>query len=181
MKRNVAGQSISGTVLDASTGAHFAGAVTCYVTGDNGTQAIGTVGSGICTDEGNGEFSYNPSQAETNYEYVVFSFVGSGAVTAGVKVYTSFPQTGDTYGRLGAPVGSSISDDVSTNLEAILTRLASSVYGTDVCATGVTVTDGTILSGGYDETCTINQEYLKIQETGRFKIDFIINVHIKKS
>jgi len=78
----------------------------------------------------------------------------------------------DCYARLGAPVGASIAADIATNLEAILTRLASSVYGSDVCPTAVTVTDGTILSGAYIDACSINRKYLKVQETGKFKIDF---------
>jgi len=56
--------------------------------------------------------------------------------------------------------------------EATLTRLASKVYGSTICASAVTVTDGTIISGDVTDCCTINKHYLKVQETGKFKIDF---------
>ena len=66
MIRNQAGQTIGAQMVNATTGAAFAGVVTVYVTLDAGTQAIGTVGSGICTSEGNGYYTYAPSAAETN-------------------------------------------------------------------------------------------------------------------
>lgn len=97
MKKNVAGQKIGAQMVDASTGAAFTSAVTVYVTGDAGTQAIGSVGSGACTHEGNGYHTYAPAQAETNYDLVAFTFIGSGAVPATVQVFTSFPQSGDAY------------------------------------------------------------------------------------
>ncbi len=56
--------------------------------------------------------------------------------------------------------------------EAVLSRLASSVFGSEICASAVTVTDGTILSGTIIDTQTINQTYLKVQETGKWKIVF---------
>lgn len=100
-------------MVSATDGSAFSGSVTCYVTGDGGTQAAGSVSSGACTHEGNGFHTYAPAQAETNYDHVAFTFTGSGAVPATVQVYTSFPQTGDSYARLGAPVGASISADIA--------------------------------------------------------------------
>jgi hypothetical protein len=113
MKKNVAGQIIGCQLVNASTGAAFTSAVTVYVTGDGGTQAVGTVGAGACTHEGNGFHTYTPSQAETNYDHVGFTFIGTGAVPATVQVYPSFPQTGDSYSRIGAPTGASISADIA--------------------------------------------------------------------
>lgn len=55
--------------------------------------------------------------------------------------------------------------------EAVLSRLASKLYAGGPTASSVTVTDGTILSGDVNDTKTINQKYLKVQETGKFKID----------
>jgi hypothetical protein len=81
MIRNVAGQVAGGQLTTIATGAPFTGTVTVYVTGDGGTQAIGAVGAGICTNEGNGYFTYRPSQAETNYASVAFTFTGAGAVS----------------------------------------------------------------------------------------------------
>ncbi len=113
MKKNVASQKIGGQLVNASDGSAFTGSVTVYVTGDAGTQAAGSVGSGACTHEGNGYHTYAPAQAETNYDLIAFTFIGTGAVPATVQVYTQFPQTGDNFARLGAPVGASISADIA--------------------------------------------------------------------
>ena len=95
MKKNVAGQTIGAELINATTGAAFTSTVTVYVTGDAGTQAIGSVGSGICTHEGNGFHTYAPAQAETNYNHVAFTFIGTGAIPATIQIFTSFPQTVD--------------------------------------------------------------------------------------
>ena len=94
---------------------------------------------------------------------------GSGIMI--IEADTEVIQTGDSFARLGAPAGASVIADIATNLEAILTRLASTPYASEHPPVSVTVTDGTILSG--DNSCiqTINQIYLKVQETGQFKID----------
>jgi hypothetical protein len=113
MKKNVAGQAVGAQMVNASTGEAFTGAVTVSVTGDAGTQATGSVGSGACTHEGNGYHTYAPAQAETNYDLVAFTFTGTGAIPVTVQIYTSFPQTGDNYARLGAPAGASVSADVA--------------------------------------------------------------------
>ena len=55
-------------------------------------------------------------------------------------------------------------------LEAILTRLASSVYGSSISPSDATVADGTVISGDYTDLATINQTYWKIQESGSFKL-----------
>lgn len=100
MKKNVASQVI-GAQMVATDGTAFTGSVTVYVTGDGGTQALGSVGSGACTHEGNGFHTYNPAQAETNYDHIGFTFIGTGAVPVTVQVYTTFPQTGDSYAQIG--------------------------------------------------------------------------------
>lgn len=87
MYRNTAGQVIGAQMVSASDGSAFTGSVTVYVTGDGGTQAVGSVGSGACTHEGNGFHSYAPAQAETDYSHVAFTFVGTGAVPVTVQVY----------------------------------------------------------------------------------------------
>ena len=114
MKKNVASQVIGVQMVSASDGSAFTGSVTVYVTGNGGTQAIGTVGSGVCTHEGNGFHTYAPSQAETNYDHIAFTFIGTGAVPATIQIYTDFPQTGDSFSRVGAPTGASISADLSS-------------------------------------------------------------------
>lgn len=114
MKKNVAGQVVGAEII-ALDGSAFTGAVTVYVTGDNGAQAVGSVGSGACTHKGNGYHSYVPAQAETNYDHIAFTFVGAGAVPVTIQIYTTFPQSGDSYARIGAPSGASISADISAN------------------------------------------------------------------
>lgn len=113
MKRNVASQKIGAQMVSATDGSAFTSSVTVYVTIDAGTQAIGSVGSGACTHEGNGYHTYAPAQAETNGDLVAFTFIGTGAVPGTVQVFTSFPQTGDAFDRLGAPAGASVSADVA--------------------------------------------------------------------
>lgn len=114
MKKNTASQIVGMQMVNASTGAAFTGSVTVYVTGDGGTQAVGSVGSGACTHEGNGYHTYAPAQAETNYDQIGFTFIGTGAVPQSLIIYTSYPQTGDNYARLGAPAGASVSADIAT-------------------------------------------------------------------
>lgn len=113
MKKNVAGQKVGCQLIAAADGSAFTSSVTVEVTGDAGTQATGSVGSGACTHEGNGYHTYAPAQAETNYDLVAFTFHGTGAIPATVQIYTSFPQTGDNFARLGAPAGASVSADVA--------------------------------------------------------------------
>ncbi len=113
MKKNVASQDVGAEMITAADGTDFSGTVTVYVCGDAGTQAIGSVGSGVCTSEGHGYYTYAPAQAETNYDVVAFTFTGSGAISATREIYTTFPQTGDNYARIGAPIGASISADIA--------------------------------------------------------------------
>lgn len=123
MKKSVSGQVVGAQMVTASDGSAFTGSVTVSVTGDGGTQATGSVGSGACTHEGNGFHTYAPAQAETNYDHVAFTFTGTGAVPVTVQIYTTFPQTGDSFARLGSPAGASVSADIATidsNVDAIL-------------------------------------------------------------
>jgi hypothetical protein len=74
-------------MITAADGTAFTGSVTVAVTGDGGTQATGSVGSGACTHEGGGFHTYAPAQAETNYSHVAFTFSGTGAIPVTVQVY----------------------------------------------------------------------------------------------
>lgn len=96
MKKNVASQSIGCQMISSSDGSNFTGAVTVYITGDNGTQTQGSVGSGLCTHEGNGYHSYSPSQSETNYDHIAFTFMGTGAISVTVQVFTITDTSGIT-------------------------------------------------------------------------------------
>lgn len=114
MIKNTAGQTIDSPTLHqtADPTAVFAGTVTVYITGDNGVQAIGSVGSGICTGKGRGKYTYLPSQAETNYNIIDFTFTGTGCITESTMVATSV-QTGDSYALLGTPANGTVSADIA--------------------------------------------------------------------
>jgi hypothetical protein len=122
MRKNTASQIVGAQMTSATGGSDFTGSVTCYVSGNGGTPILGSVGAGKCTHKGNGFHSYAPSQAETNYDHVAFTFTGSGAVTATFQVYPSFPQTGDSFGRLGVPATTSTSLDIAV-IRAIATNI----------------------------------------------------------
>jgi hypothetical protein len=114
MRKNTASQTIGAQLIATADGsAVTSGTTTVYVTGDGGTQAS----SGTAVHEGNGYWSYTPSQAETNYSHVAFTFVNSSAISATVQVYTHSYDAHDTAG-----LGLSRLD------AAITTRLASASY-----------------------------------------------------
>lgn len=93
MKKNTAGQKIGVQMTSATDGSNFTGAVTVFVTGDAGTQNLGTVGAGVCTHEGLGYHTYTPAQAETNFDLIAFTFTGGGAITASIQLYTDTAAT----------------------------------------------------------------------------------------
>jgi hypothetical protein len=131
MIRNAGSQVIGAQMISATDGSAFTGAVTVAVTGDGGTQATGSVGSGACVHEGNGFHTYAPAQAETDFAHVAFTFTGTGAVPVTVQVYPSSPQTGDAFARLGAPAGASIAADLATIAGYIDTEVAAILAAVD--------------------------------------------------
>lgn len=135
MLKNVASQAIGAQMIDASDGSAFTGAVTVSVTGDAGTQATGSVGSGACTHEGNGYHTYAPAQAETNYNLVAFTFTGTGAIPVTVQIYT-LPTTGVLA---PATLGRTLTVDASGNGNANLVNIAGSAVSTSTAQLGVNV------------------------------------------
>lgn len=128
MRRNIAGQFVGAQLNSKTDGsAVTTGTTTVYVTGDAGTQAAGSVGSGACTHEGNGYWTYAPAQAETNYTQVAFTFVNTSAVNATVQIYpTSYDANGrydvGAVGGTAQTAGDIIGDtnDIQTRLPAAL-------------------------------------------------------------
>jgi hypothetical protein len=118
--KNQAGQTASALVLDVVTGLPFVGVVTCYVTGDGGTQTLGSVGSGIATAEGNGTYTYTPSAAETNYSNVIFTFTGGSGSINGQAQYE--PITAAQAAAISSATVTSIGDG-PTRIE-LLSQLA---------------------------------------------------------
>jgi hypothetical protein len=85
MLRNTASQIIGGQLIATADGSNVtSGTTTVYVTKDGGAQASG---GGAVTHEGNGFWSYTPTQAETDAAHVAFTFVNALAITATVQVY----------------------------------------------------------------------------------------------
>jgi hypothetical protein len=115
MNRNTAGQRIGAQMVSATDGSAFTGTVTVRVTGDAGTQALGSVGSGVCVHEGNGYHTYAPAQAETNFALIGFTFTGTGAVPATVQVYTN-PDVGSVAGDILGDLVGNLQGDVEGNL-----------------------------------------------------------------
>lgn len=88
MIRNAPGQVAEAQVINATTGAAFAGAVTVYVTLDTGAQALGSVGAGVATLVGNGLYRYLPAQSETDAAVASFTFIGTGAIPVTIQYPT---------------------------------------------------------------------------------------------
>ena len=109
MKKNVASQVIGVQMITAADGTAFTGTVSCYITKDAGSQ---TASTNSPVSEGNGLHTVALEQAETNADHIAFTFTGSGAIPATVQVYTTFPQTGDNFARLGSPSAASVSLDI---------------------------------------------------------------------
>jgi hypothetical protein len=182
MKKNVASQVVGAQMVSASDGSAFTGDVTVAVTGDGGSQATGSVGSGACVHEGNGFHTYAPAQAETNYDHVAFTFTGTGAIPATVQIYTSFPQTGDNFARLGAPAGASVSADVAavksqtaaieTDTQDIQTRIPASLVNSRMdCSI-----DGTGMEAGAVSAVQSGLATAAALSTVEGKIDTLDNV-----
>jgi len=144
MKKNASSQSIGVQMVTAADGTAFTGAVTVYYTLDNGTQTIGSVGSGVCTHEGNGYHSYAPTQAETNGDHIAWTFVGTGAVAATLQVYTTFPQTVDNdvlaSGATGFAAIDTVVDAIKTKTDFLPSATAGSAGGIFIAGTNSATT-----------------------------------------
>lgn len=139
MKKNTAGQTIGAQLISKTDGSPITtGTATIYITGDGGTQAIGSVGSGLCTHKGNGYWSYSPSQAETNFDIIAFTVNHTDACTATIQVETSYPQTGDSFSRIGANGAglTAIGDTRLGNLDAAVSSRSTFAGGAVASVTG---------------------------------------------
>jgi hypothetical protein len=126
VKKNVASQVVGAQMISASDGSAItSGTVSVLVTKDNGTQTAGS--ETAPAHKGNGLWTYAPSQAETNADHVAFTFTHTSAVPVTVQLYATFPQTGDSFARIGAN-GAGLTDlataaalaTVDSNVDAIL-------------------------------------------------------------
>ena len=172
MIKNVAGQNVSAQMITVADGSDFTGTVTVTVTKDNGTQ---TAGAGTVTNKGGGETNYAPTQAETNADFISFNFAGTGAITTGLKVYTTFPQTGDNFARLGAPAGSSVSADnaaIKVVVDAIPTTAMRGTDGVDTATMRGTDGANTVVpdAAGTSPTAVENRQEMDTNSTQLAKL-----------
>ncbi len=158
MKKNVSSQTIGVQLISTADGSNFTGSATVAITIDGGTQAAGA-GAGP-THEGNGFHSYVPTQAETNGDHIAFTFSGTGAISATVQVYTTFPQSQDHT----TPIDNidTVVDLIKVDTTAILidtgTTIPNQISGlNDISATDI-VTNGAIttLSGAVVNVDTVD-------------------------
>jgi hypothetical protein len=79
--RNTTGWVIGAQMVSAATGLAYVGTVTCLLTKDGQVPAVhGAFNGGLCTNAGNGYYVYRPTQDETDYGIIDFTFVGTGAL-----------------------------------------------------------------------------------------------------
>jgi hypothetical protein len=85
MRKNTASQTVCAQLNSTTNGsAVTTGTTTVYVLGDGGTQGTG---GGTVAHEGQGCWSYVPTQAETNYTHVAYTFVNTSAISQTINVY----------------------------------------------------------------------------------------------
>lgn len=128
------------------------------------TAEIGTAGAGLTninlpnqTMDIIGNITGSLSGSVGSVTGAVGSVTGAvGSVTGSVgSVVGHTAQTGDSYARLGAPTGASVSADVASNLTAI-NSIASTSAAISVQAESYTLTTGTQSSGTFTNTETLD-------------------------
>lgn len=147
MKKNIAGQNVGAEMITALDGSDFSGTVSVFVTIDSGTQTAG--GGGAVVSEGNGYYSYTPTQTETNGDHLAFTFAGTNAITVTVQVYTTFPQSVDNNTILATlPLATDI---VSAGAITTLSGVVVNVDTVDSTTTNLDMrgTDSALLAANY--------------------------------
>lgn len=149
MFKNVASQKIALFAFDTTTGTAKSGDaanITAYVSKDSG--AVTVLGDTSATEmdatNAKGWYLFDLTQAETNADTFLFtgksttaniSIVGQPISALPASFTSSVAQTGDSYARLGAPAGASVSADIDAlptaieNADALLKRDWTSVTG----------------------------------------------------
>lgn len=164
MKKNISSQKIGAQMVSATDGSEFTGTVTVYVTLDAGTQAIGAVGSGVCTHEGHGYHTYAPSQAETNGDLCAFTFVGTGAVPATVQCDTVAPTAVvDIQARLPAALtgaGNMKADSIAIDGDtSAATRLKRGALAAVLVTIGSASTQTNIVTSSMDPAAAVTDQF----------------------
>lgn len=87
MYKNVADQVVRVQLINKSDGSNItSGTVTVEYLGDNGDMGGSSTS---VVHEGSGLWSYLPSQAQTNFDCITFTFSHANAITTTVLVYTT--------------------------------------------------------------------------------------------
>lgn len=139
-------------VVNATDGAPITSGVAAQYSTGAGSQGAG---AGTCQHEGNGQWSYTPSQAETNVIAFGIQFYHTDAVGDGptISVVTSadVAQTGDVYAQVGvAGAGlTALGDTRLANLDATISSRSTYAGGAVASVTGSV---GSIAAGGITAT-----------------------------
>jgi len=88
MRKNVSSQRIGAEMVWASSGTIFTTSTLVYVKGDASSQNLGATSSGVAVYVGQGYHEYVPTQAETNYDHIAFTFTTTNALSVTLNVYT---------------------------------------------------------------------------------------------
>lgn len=87
MRLNSPNEHVCFLLLSANDGSPVTGATVSVSRTANGS--IQTPGQGFVTEQGNGEYTYNPSQGETSSYQISFLFSAPGAIPVLVNIYTT--------------------------------------------------------------------------------------------
>lgn len=143
MKKNTPGQLLAAKVISVTDGSNFSGTVSVQVMLDGGTLSAG---SGTVTNNGGGVYTYAPTQAETNGDYLVFEFSGTGALPVlrefDTRLHT-FAVSGDAMALTGAYDAAKSALSASAFAAALPAN-----FTTLVLTNGQTVGTSTFAAGG---------------------------------
>ena len=146
MKKNVASQFIGVQMITAADGTDFTGSITCTIAKDG--AALGASGGTGPTHQATGYYEYAPTQAETNADHIAFHFVGTGAISTTVQVYTGFPQTVDNNVLAAGATGFAAIDTVVDTINTNVGTAGAGLNNIGTIATCTTVTNGVTLAAG---------------------------------
>jgi len=144
MQKNVAGQHVAFQAVNASDGtAVTSGSPTVYVTIDGGTQTT-TTSSAI--HEGQGTWSLDLTQAETNGDHIVYTFTLTNAINQAVNVY---PYTLTDFQATASDIADAVWDEAQAD------HTTAGTFGLYLDQTVSTAGDGltvsAIVDGVWDE------------------------------
>ena len=140
MKRNVASQLIVAQMISTTDGSDVTTG-TCNVA----VEKDGAAGAGgTATHIANGKWEYAPIQGDTDAAFLTFQFVLTGAITATIQTFTTFPQTVDNDVLAAGATGFAAIDTV---VDGIQTDLSNATDGLGAIKTSVDAIPTTAMRG----------------------------------